>query len=229
VPRVLIVDPQPFFCEALACSLQSADHVEVVGWTTDEVQAEEMASAAGADLVLTELELDPGSGLSLARRLRGRTGVAILTRQHEGDVLLDAVAAGAIGCLNHATGIEGIVGAIRTAMLGRFAVDPARLHDTLRRVSAAGVGQRGRAAAGLERLTPREAEVLRLVSRGLSNAEIARVLYLSEKTVRTHVAHILRKLDVHARADAARMAVAAHEIDSGPSMLRIEGPELGRP
>ncbi|TMK22399.1 MAG: response regulator transcription factor [Actinobacteria bacterium] len=223
--RVLIADPQPLFCEALADGLRRWGGFDVVGWTTDEREADRRADSC--DIVLSETDLAPGSGFSLARRAGGRRAIVILTRRPVGEVLLDAVAAGAMGCVGHDTGLAGLVRLVSQAAGGTFTVDPAALRDALQRVRASRDGV-GAIAPALASLSAREREVLRLLARGLSNEAIGNELYLSAHTVRTHVAKILKKLGAHSRADAARAAVKAGEADSDVRVLRFEGPDLKR-
>jgi DNA-binding NarL/FixJ family response regulator len=222
--RVLIVDPEPFFCESLATALSRVPEVEVIGWTTDELDAARVAEDQKPQVLLTEVLLASGSGLSLARRLGDGTRVVVLTRGHEGDVLLDAVAAGAGGCLSHSVGVSRLAVLTSRAAAGDFVVDEERLHDSLRRAAAARTREAGPSAA-LARLTAREREVLQLLARGLDNEGIARALHLSPHTARTHVGNILRKLKVHSRAEAARLVL--RQSAGGEEVLRIEGPDLG--
>jgi two-component system nitrate/nitrite response regulator NarL len=225
--RLLIVDPQPLFCRALEFGLERDSQIEVVGWTTSERAASGLVESAAPDLVLTELDLAPGSGVNLARRLRDRARVVVLTRRPEGEVLLDAVRAGAVGCLSHAIGPRELARLLRDSGADRFLVDPSRLLAALRseaeRAGAAG----SRAAAW--RLTPREGEVLQLLAAGMENRRIAEVLHLSPDTARTHVRNVLRKLGVHSRADAARLALRTGFARSEAHILRIHGPDLRGP
>jgi DNA-binding NarL/FixJ family response regulator len=223
VSRVLIVDPSPFFGEALTTSLDQRG-VKVVGWTSDERDAERLATKERVTLVLTELELVVGSGLSLARRLRDGPKTVVLTRLDPGDVLMDVAAVGAWGCVGHSTPVEALVAYILAAEEGVFAVDPIRLRETLHR---AAVSRDEIAGGRLALLSPREREVLALVVRGFDNGAIARHLYLSRDTARTHVGRILRKLEVHSRAEAARLGLEAGIAPTG-DMTRIVGPELSR-
>jgi DNA-binding NarL/FixJ family response regulator len=223
--RVLVVDPQPFFCEALRTALGRADGIDVVGSVTDELEADKMVDDLAPDVVLTEVELAGGSGLSLARRLGGRARTVVLTRRHEGDVLLDAVAAGAIGCLGHDCDPAQLAALLHRATGGGFVLDQDRLHATLRRASAARASLGG--SPKLAALTAREREILQLLARGLDNQAIARQLHLSAHTARTHVGNILRKLGVHSRADAARLALSEGQADADTHVLRIRGPDLG--
>jgi len=224
--RLLVVDPQPFFCEALTSAFDRTEDLEIIGWANEELEAERLTMSRNPDMVLTELRLTAGSGLSLARRIRGRAPVLVLTRRHEGEVLLDAVEAGALGCVSHDVGIERLRSLILAAISGRFALDPDRLHDVLRRLRSGMTADED--GGRLTRLTGREREVLGLVVDGLDDEAIGSQLYLSSKTVRTHIRNILKKLGVHTRADAARVALTLSDVDGTTHVLRIEGPALER-
>jgi DNA-binding NarL/FixJ family response regulator len=225
--RVLIVDPQPFFCESLAHALTENTPVEVVGWTTDELEAARIAEQGSPDLILTEVELAAGSGISLCRRVAHGVRTVVLTRRHEGEILLDAVAAGAVGCLSHEIEVGELGSMVEGAAGGSFVIKDDRLHEALRRASLTRVSVTpdGEPSALLTQLTAREREVLALLARGLDNRAIATRLQLSAHTARTHVGNILRKLGVHSRADAARIAFSDEHADA--DVLQIRGPELG--
>lgn len=225
--RVLIADPEPFFSDALASALDGSDAVRVVGTTRDEREAERLCGTASPDVVVSEVSLAPGSGLALARRLGDAARVLILTREHPGDVLLDAVEAGAAGCVGHEVGVAALVSLIEHASSGGFAVDTDRLADALRRIASARA-ERVAGPADLSLLTGREREVLRLLAKGLDNDAIGKQLYLSAHTVRTHVGKVLRKLGAHSRAEAARLALSFGESTSGVHVSRIGGPEFKR-
>jgi DNA-binding NarL/FixJ family response regulator len=218
----VIVDPQPFFCEAMASALSSIGF-DIAGWTGDEIEALELASATDPDVVLAESDLARGSGLGLVRRLRDKRCVVLLTRRPEGDLLLEAAAAGAAGCIGHATNISTLGRLVREAASGRFAVDPERLGGALKRAAAR--REAGDESDILARLTTREREVLGHLAGGLDNQAIAERLYVSPDTVRTHVNKILRKLGVHSRAEAARLALREDQRESG-HVTRISGPVL---
>jgi DNA-binding NarL/FixJ family response regulator len=221
--RLLLVDPQPLFCEALASTLTGDDRVEVVGWTTTEREAAHLATAASPEVVLTELDLAPGSGLGLARRLRD-VRVVILTRRDEGEVLLEVVDAGAAGCLGHSLSPGDLPRLLVDSPPAGFVHDPRRLLRTLRIAAA-----RPAAAAAppeLASLTPRERDVLNLIARGLDTRGIAEALYLSPETARTHVRNILRKLGVHSRVEAARLALRSGLSPPEGGVLRMLGPDL---
>lgn len=227
--KVVVVDPQPFFCVALAAGLGAQPGVVVVGTTTDERAALGLAETLSPDVVVTEVALDRGSGLSLATQLRRTTAVVVLTRRHEGDILLDAVAAGAAGCVSHQIDLAALAGLLTRVGSDRFVIDDARLYPALRRAAENRAGGEGSSAAAvrLARLTLRQREILDLVGQGLRNEEIAARLYLSPETVRTHIGHIWRKLGVHSRSEAVRLVTRARRTAPEGTVLRIRGPELG--
>ncbi len=218
--KLLIVDPHPFFCASLAAAFDADPRFEVAGWVATEHDAEERA--ADADVVVTELSLQEGSGFSLARRLKGRVPVVLLARAPDEHVVVDALRAGTSGCLSHDCTVEVLADALLDAVRGRFAVDRDRLRDVLESLAAPPDPTRSRR---LQRLTRREREVLDLVAEGLDNDDIATRLYLTANTVRTHVGNILRKLGVHSRAEAVRELFAA-DAPEDIDMLHISGPEL---
>jgi DNA-binding NarL/FixJ family response regulator len=134
------------------------------------------------------------------------------------------VAAGAVGCLGHSLAPAEVARLLRDAAEGRFAVDGSRLLDTLRAAAGRAVG--GGPMSAVAQLTSREREVLLLLARGMDNRAIAETLYLSPDTARTHVRNLLRKLGVHSRADAARLALRTGFARPDVRILRIHGPDL---
>jgi DNA-binding NarL/FixJ family response regulator len=222
---LLLAHPEAFFRECLAGAFAAGDGAEVVGATGDESEAAVLTADLVPDVVVTAAVLDRGSGLSLARRIGSTTPVVVLTPGDEADVLMAAAQAGASGCLAHASGLERVVALVRSARPGRFVVDPDRLHHALRKIAGAGAS-RARASSRLEGLSAREKEVLTLVAQGLDNDAIASHLYLSANTVRTHVGNILKKLGVHSRAEAARVAIRAGATTPDVHMVRLSGPDL---
>ncbi|MDQ4025370.1 MAG: response regulator transcription factor [Actinomycetota bacterium] len=222
---VLLVDPQPFFCESLHRALDPAV-AEVVAWTGDEKEAADLAKRERPDVVLTELELAGGSGFSLAKGLADGARVVVLTRRDEGDILFDALEAGAHGVVGHATGLRGLENVLAGVDDHSWVSDAARLRDSLRRARGR-VTQRAGSEGRIARLTVREREVLQLLARGLTREEIAASLYLSAHTVRTHLGNVLKKLEVHSQAEAARVALRAGLAAPDVHVLRLSGPDLG--
>lgn len=221
---LLLVDPQPFFCESLATALGGTE-ARVVGWTGDEKEALALVESEQPDLVLTELELSGGSGFSLLKQIADRVRVVVCTRRAEGDVLFDAVEAGAHGVVGHATGLRRFVDVVESAAQQTWVSDPERLRASLQRARSRAT-HRGPDDGKLARLTVREKEVLQLLAGGLARDAIASSLYLSEHTVRTHVGNILRKLEVHSQAEAARVALRAGLTATDVHVVRISGPDL---
>jgi DNA-binding NarL/FixJ family response regulator len=204
--RVLIVDDHAVVREGLRAFLELQDGIEVAGEAAGGEAAIEQGGRLHPDVVLMDLVMPGLDGLGAMRALRERVPsarVIVLTSFVDDDKLLPALRAGAAGYLLKNASPHEIVRAVRAAHAGEALLDPvvaSRLVDAL-----SADGDEG----PLERLTPREREVLELIGRGLSNKRIARELQLSEKTVKTHVSHVLAKLGVTDRTQAAVVAVRA--------------------
>jgi DNA-binding NarL/FixJ family response regulator len=207
--RVLIVDDHGVVRRGLRSYLAIYPDIEIVGEAADgaeAVAALAMAEASGqlADVVLMDLVMSRMDGVEATRLIRTRwpqVEVVALTSFVEEARVMAALDAGASGYIIKDAAPVEIVLAIRAARRGEIMLDPA----VTRRLMAA-----RRSVAGnvhWEALTPREYEVLALVASGLNNHDIARRLNTSERTTRTHVSHILRKLNVTSRTQAALFAV----------------------
>jgi NarL family two-component system response regulator LiaR len=206
--RVLVVDDHAVVREGLRTFLELQDGIEVAGEAADGEEAIEAAERLRPDVVLMDLVMPALDGLAAMRVLRERVPgarVIVLTSFAEDDKLLPALRAGAAGYLLKNAEPQELARAVRAAHAGEALLDPhvaARLVDVL-------AGEK----EPLDQLTPREREVLQLIGRGFSNKRIARELRLSEKTVKTHVGHVLAKLGVDDRTQAAVFAVRAGVID----------------
>ncbi len=204
--RVLVVDDHAVVREGLRAFLELQDGIEVVGEAADGQEALEEAARLRPHVVLMDLVMPRLDGLGAMRALRESARdvrVIVLTSFLDDDKLLPALRAGAAGYLLKNAQPQEVARAVRAAHAGETLLDPvvaSRLVDTL----AAEGGQEP-----LDRLTPREREVLVLVGRGFPNKRIAQALGLSEKTVKTHVGHVLAKLGVSDRTQAAVLAVRA--------------------
>jgi two-component system, NarL family, response regulator LiaR len=204
--RVLLVDDHAVVREGLRAFLELQEGIAVVGEAADGYEAIGAATRLRPDVILMDLVMPELDGVSAMRALRERipeTRVIVLTSFLDDDKLLPALRAGAAGYLLKNAEPQEVARAIRAARAGQALIDPvvaARLVETL----AADDGE-----APLDRLTPREREVLVLIGRGLPNKLIARELDVSEKTVKTHVGHVLAKLGVGDRTQAAVFAVRA--------------------
>jgi two-component system, NarL family, response regulator LiaR len=204
--RVLLVDDHKVVREGLRAFLELQEGIEVAGEATDGEEAIEAAIRLRPDVILMDLVMPKLDGVAAMRSLRQRVPdarVIVLTSFLDDDKLLPALRSGAAGYLLKNTEPQELARAVRAAHAGEALLDPvvaARLVETL-------------AADGeedpLDRLTPREREVLVLIARGFPNKRIARELDVSEKTVKTHVGHVLAKLGVTDRTQAAIFAVRA--------------------
>ena len=202
--RVLLVDDHAVVREGLRAFLELQEGIAVVGEAADGIEAIEGATRLRPDVILMDLVMPELDGVSAMRSLRERlpeARVIVLTSFLDDDKLLPALRAGAAGYLLKNAEPQEVARAIRAATAGQALIDPvvaARLVETL----AADDGENQ-----LDRLTPREHEVLVLIGRGFPNKLIARELGVSEKTVKTHVGHVLAKLGVSDRTQAAVFAV----------------------
>jgi NarL family two-component system response regulator LiaR len=208
--RVLVVDDHGVVRQGLRALLELQEGIEVVGEAADGDEGVEAATQLRPDVVLMDLVMRRLDGVSAMRQLRERlpeTRVIVLTSFLDDDKLLPALRAGAAGYLLKNAEPQEVVRAVRTAYAGETVLDPvvaARLVDTL---AADDPGD------PIDRLTPREREVLVLIGRGFANKRIALELGLAEKTVKTHVGHVLAKLGVSDRTQAAIAAVRAGLVD----------------
>jgi NarL family two-component system response regulator LiaR len=204
--RVLVVDDHAVVREGLRAFLGLQEGIEVAGEAVDGEEAVEAATRLRPDVILMDLVMPRMDGVAAMRSLRERVPqarVIVLTSFLDDDKLLPALRSGAAGYLLKNAQPQELARAVRAAHAGEALLDPlvaARLVETL----AADGGEEP-----LQRLTPREREVLVLIARGLSNKRIAHELALSEKTVKTHVGHVLAKLGVSDRTQAAVVAVRA--------------------
>jgi NarL family two-component system response regulator LiaR len=204
VIRVLIADDHAVVRRGLRTFLELQDEIEVVGEAEDGEQALAEAERLDPDVVLLDLVMPRVDGLAALHGLRERSPrsrVIVLTTFLDDDKLLPAVRAGAAGYLLKDVEPKELVGAIRTVHAGDALLHPA----AAARVMAELVESSRPTPASL--LTPRETEVLALIARGQPNKVIARELGVSEKTVKTHVSHVLGKLGVTDRTQAALYAV----------------------
>lgn len=216
--RVLLADDEALVRAGLRMILEAEADLEVVGEASDGVDALGMCRQLRPDVALVDIRMPKLDGIQAARRITAdagnRTAVVMLTTFDADEHVVEALRAGAIGFLLKTMPREQLVAAVRTAVRGDALLAP----TLLRRLLDDFVGRAGAApcpASGIDQLTPREEEVLWLVARGLSNAEIAGHLVLGEGTVKTHVARVLGKLGVRDRVQAVVVAYESGLVRPG--------------
>lgn len=222
--RVLVADDQRVVREGLAMLLGLLPDVEVAGIAADGDEALALAAQLRPDIVLMDLRMPRCNGVEATRLMRDRApgvAVVVLTTYADDRSVIDALRAGARGYLTKDAGAAEIGQALKQVTGGQAAIDPAVQRHL---VEALGP-DRGRETASRPLpggLTPREAEVLTLIADGLSNAEIAARLVVSEATVKSHVNHLLAKTGARDRAQAVGYAyrhglAAPRDPPAGPS------------
>jgi len=208
--RVVLVDDEAMVRVGLRMVLSAEDDLDVVGEAADGGAAVGVVEATGPDVVLMDVRMPQVDGIEGARRVLAaapEVKVVMLTTFDEDEYVESALRAGVSGFLLKVAPPERLVEAVRTVASGGGLLDPAvtvRVIETFASTSPL----RTQRAERLDALTERERDVLRLIGRGLSNAEIAAELYLGETTVKTHVSNVLAKLGVRDRVQAV---VAAYE------------------
>lgn len=205
--RVLVVDDQRVVRDGLAMLLGLLPGIDVVGSAGDGEQALVLSARLRPDVILMDLRMPRCDGVkaTLLLRERGDTArVIALTTYADDRSVVEVLQAGARGYLTKDSGAEDIQQALRAVMRGHAVIDPAVHHHVVEAIATTD-------AAGTPKqlpdgLTPREAEVLAVIAEGLSNAEIAERLCISEATVKSHVNHLLAKTNARDRAQAVSYA-----------------------
>jgi DNA-binding NarL/FixJ family response regulator len=202
--KVLLADDQALVRSGFRMILEAREEIDVVGEAEDGLEAIEATRRLLPDVILMDIRMPGLDGIAATARLRSTADtspVLVLTTFGEDEVLWGAIEAGAAGFVLKDSSAEDLIAAVRAVAGGGAWFDPGvapRVLERYRRVVAPAM----RDAARLELLTEREHDVLRLMARGATNAEIAASLYVAEATVKTHVGSIFTKLDVRDRAAA---------------------------
>jgi DNA-binding NarL/FixJ family response regulator len=205
--RVVLADDHPMFREGLRFTLSREDDLMVVGEASDGGAALRMAAELDPDVVVMDLAMPVLGGLAATRELVARDArcrILVLTMSEDDDSVLAAVRAGADGYLVKGADPEQVVSAVRAVARGHAVFGP---HLAGRLLTLFGAP----APAPLPELSARESEVLGLLARGMTNAEIGRVLFISPITVRNHLSSIFAKLQVSNRQQAMLRARAVQE------------------
>jgi DNA-binding NarL/FixJ family response regulator len=213
VIRVLIVDDQPMLRNALASLLDLEQDITVVGQAESGIKAVDLATILKPDVMLMDIRMPDGDGIwateQLAKLGLVDTRVLILTTFEEEDYIFRALKAGASGFLSKTSDGSEISEAIRKVAAGDNLLSPTSIRKLISLVVSnipnldSPIFQNR-----LDRLTQREVEVLRLVGLGQTNDEIAKSLFISHHTVKTHVSNLMEKLDIH---DRYQLVIEAYE------------------
>jgi DNA-binding NarL/FixJ family response regulator len=219
--RVLIVDDQALVRTGFRMILEAEEDIEVVGEAGDGIEAITEARRLEPDVVLMDVRMPELDGIEATRRLlanggAGDTKVVMLTTFDMDEYVFDALRAGASGFLLKDVPPERLIDGIRAVANGDALLAPSITRRLIEEFVRSGPMTSSRPAA-LDELTARELEVLQLIARGLSNAEIANELFVSETTVKTHVAHVLMKLGLRDRVQAVVLAYEAGLVQPGAS------------
>ncbi len=203
--RIVLVDDQELVRTGFRMVLDAQPDMTVVGEAADGLEAVEFARAHTADVMVMDARMPRLDGVAATRRIRqagDRPRILMLTTFDLDEYAFAALKAGASGFLLKDVPPEELLFAIRAVHSGDAVVAPSTTRRLLDRFAPMLPAQDGPAAAGLEDLTERERQVLVLVAQGLSNAELAKRLFVSEATVKTHVGRILAKLGLRDRVQA---------------------------
>ena len=205
--RVLFVEDHQLLAEALAAMLAREPDMEVVGTAGSVADAKVMARER-VDVVLMDYRLPDGTGADATRAIKARwpaARVVMLTAVKDDETVLESIQAGADGYRTKDRAADDVVQAVRAAYAGETLLPRSVIVEIARRVAAA--RERGDDRKLVEPLTPRELEVLRALTDGLSTPEICEKLYIAPNTLRTHVQNIMGKLRVHSKLEAVAFAL----------------------
>ena len=215
--RVLLVDDQPLVRAGLVRILEPEPDLEIVGECADGDEVEAAVAAHSPDVILMDVRMKRMDGAEATRRVRqtdDAPAVLILTTFDDDETVATALAAGAAGFLLKDAPGEDLIRATRTVGAGGAWLDPAVAGPVLDAYRTTSM-PRAQSAARLAELTDRERDVLLLIGRGASNAEIGSTLFISEGTVKTHIGHIFTKLELRDRAAAIVFAFDQGLVEPG--------------
>jgi DNA-binding NarL/FixJ family response regulator len=216
--RVLIVDDQALVRAGFKMILDAEPEIDVVGEAPDGLAGLEAARTLQPDVVLMDIRMPELDGLEATRRLTSSGNgprVLILTTFDLDEYVYEALRSGASGFLLKDTPPEQLVQAIHVVAEGEALIAPSITKRLIEEFVRAGGATHTEPPPGVADLTSRELEVLRLIARGLSNAEIAKELFVSETTVKTHVARVLMKLHIRDRVQAVVLAYESGLVQPG--------------
>lgn len=203
--RIMLVDDHKMVREGLKIYLSMEDGIEIVGEAENGAQAAELAAQLKPDVILMDLMMPVADGIEgtkrcLAAHPSGK--VIILTSMPDDERVVPAIRAGALSYVLKDISADELAQAIRNAATGKPTLHPMAAQRMMQELSAP-----PKPKSGVDEISPREMEVLLLIAQGLSNKEIGERLYIGERTVKTHVSHLLEKLQLQDRTQLAIYAV----------------------
>jgi len=215
--RVLIADDEALVRRGFTMILDAEPDLEVVGEAADGQAVVELAATGIADIVLMDIRMPGIDGIEATRRIAAASGpqVIVVTTFGLDEYVFEALRAGASGFLLKNTPPEQLAEAVRLVSSGNALIAPEVTRALVEAFTRAPVPNAPPPEQLRETLTPREIEVLTLLARGMSNTEIAEALVISEATAKTHVGHILTKLDLRDRAQAIVLAYESRLVQAG--------------
>jgi two-component system, NarL family, response regulator LiaR len=213
VVRVCLIDDHDLLRRGIKTMLETEADIEVVGEAADGADAVALVEEAVPDVVLIDVIMPNKDGIEATKEIKDafpNIGVVVLSGHDERQFLFDALKAGASGYLLKTAELDEVVATVRSAAKGEAKLDPALATQVLSEFQAY---QKAEVSEVYQPLTPREREILQLMSEGLPNKTIASRLRISERTVTTHVANIYSKLHVNNRVSAIQEAMRRRLLD----------------
>ncbi|MCX4903789.1 response regulator transcription factor [Streptomyces sp. NBC_00878] len=220
--RVFLLDDHEVVRRGLSDLLDAEPDISVVGDAENVEHALARGPALRPDVAVLDVRLPDGDGITVCRELRSQMpelAVLMLTSFDDEDALLDAIMAGASGYVLKQIKGSDLISAVRTVASGQSMLDPATTARLMRSLRA-DPADTPAMAPELAGLSPRERDILALIGDGLTNREIGKRLYLSEKTVKNHISRLLAKLGVQRRVQAAVLASQLEQPESGERPAR---------
>ncbi|MBI4943132.1 MAG: response regulator transcription factor [Actinobacteria bacterium] len=216
--RVVVADDQQLLRAGFRVILESENDIEVVGEAADGLEVLDVVARVRPDVVLMDIRMPVLDGLAATERLMATAHpprVVVLTTFDQNEYVVRALRAGAYGFLLKDTPASRLVSAVRAAAGGDALIEPSITRRLVEQFAAVTAAPPTGTPAVLASLTDRELDVLRLMARGLSNAEIAGELVVADTTVKTHVARVLAKLDLRDRVQAVVLAYESGFVRRG--------------
>jgi DNA-binding NarL/FixJ family response regulator len=202
--KVLICDDHPLICDGITKLLEGERDINVIGKACNGQEAIEKAKALSPDVIIMDIKMPIMDGIEATKiitSMKPSTKIIAFSVYEDEALLLQMIQAGAVGYILKDITLENLVRAIKNCYEGRAMLNPKIARKILELMA------KGSVDSSLENLTPREVEILREVAKGKSNKELAEKFFVSESTIKTHIANIFQKLGLHSRAEAISYAV----------------------